>query len=186
MTQVYDPTILYCVNHPQTETNLRCNRCERPICTRCAVLTPTGYRCKDCVRGQQKVYETAQWIDYPLAIVLAGGLSFLGSLVAGVMGFFTIFIAPVAGVIIAEAVRAAVRKRRSRRLFQWATIAAAVGSLLPVVQQSIFLLIALSVSGGEVGGVGLYSFLPLLYRVLYTFLVTSTVYYRLAGIQLKF
>jgi len=185
MTQVFDPTKLYCINHPQTETNLRCNRCERPICTRCAVLTPTGYRCRDCVRGQQKVYETAQWIDYPLAIVLAAGLSFLGSLVAGVMGFFTLFVAPVAGIIIAEAVRAAIRKRRSRRLFQWATIAAAAGSLLPVIQQLIFLVLVLSASSGESGGIGFFGFLPLIYRALYTFLVTSTVYYRLSGIQLK-
>ena len=45
---------MYCYNHPQRETVLRCNRCERPMCTSCAVLTPTGYRCKECVRGQQK------------------------------------------------------------------------------------------------------------------------------------
>jgi hypothetical protein len=186
MTQAFDPTKLYCVNHPQNETNLRCNRCERPICTRCAVLTPTGYRCRDCVRGQQKTYETAQWMDYPLAIVLAAGLSFLGSLVAGVMGFFALFIAPVAGVIIAEVVRAAVRKRRSRRLFQWATIAAALGSLIPVIQQVILILLVLTTSSGQGGGFSLFGFLPLVFSALYTFLVTSTVYYRLAGIQLKF
>jgi hypothetical protein len=40
---------------PDRETYLRCNRCERHICTSCAVLTPTGYRCKNCVRGAQKV-----------------------------------------------------------------------------------------------------------------------------------
>jgi hypothetical protein len=74
------PPTLYCANHPQTETTLRCNRCEKPICTKCAVLTPTGYRCKECVKSQQKTFDTAQLIDYPLAFIVAGGLAFLGSL----------------------------------------------------------------------------------------------------------
>src|SRR5512140_2061741 len=104
MSQVFDspPAVLHCVNHPNVETSLRCNRCERPICTRCAVLTPTGYRCKECVRGQQKIFETAQVIDYPLAFVIAMALGYVGSLVASVLGFFTIFIAPIAGMVIAE------------------------------------------------------------------------------------
>jgi len=184
MTQVFDPSTLYCVNHPQTETNLRCNRCERPICTRCAVLTPTGYRCKDCVRGQQKTYETAQMWDYPLAFAIAAALSYVGSLVATVMGFFTIFLAPIAGVIVAEAVRAVVRRRRSRRLFQIATIGAAIGSLVIIIRQALILIIALS--GGGLGSAGMMALFPLLWPAVYTFMVTSTVYYRLAGIQLKF
>ena len=40
------------------------------------------------------------------------------------MGFFTIFIAPIAGVIIAEAVRWVIRRRRSRLLFRLAAGAA--------------------------------------------------------------
>ncbi|MEN6392186.1 MAG: B-box zinc finger protein, partial [Anaerolineaceae bacterium] len=32
-----NPPTLYCTNHPQTETSLRCNRCDKPICTKCAV-----------------------------------------------------------------------------------------------------------------------------------------------------
>ncbi len=108
---------------------LRCNRCDRPICTACAVLTPTGYRCKECVRGQQKIFDTAQWIDYPLAFVVAGVLSFFGSLIASYLGFFTIFIAPVAGVVVAEAVRWVVRRRRSRLLYQIAAGGAIAGAL---------------------------------------------------------
>jgi len=69
------PTPIYCANHPQVETSLRCNRCGKPICPKCAVSTPTGYRCRECVRGQQKVFETAEWYDYPLAVVIAGGVA---------------------------------------------------------------------------------------------------------------
>jgi hypothetical protein len=181
MTDASETTTLYCVNHPQTETGLRCNRCERPICTRCAVLTPTGYRCKDCVRGLQKTYETAAWWDYPLAFVIAGALSFFGSLIVARLGFFTILLSPVAGMIIAEAVRAAVRKRRSRALFRVATVATALGSLVIIAQQAVILLL-LSSSGQDVEVVYL---LSLIWPALYTFIVSSTVFYRLSGIQLK-
>ena len=108
---------IVCYNHPDRETTLRCNRCERPICADCAVLTPTGYRCKECVRGQQKIFDTARWIDYPVAFIIAAALSSIGLLLLRMVGFWFIvlFIAPVVGVIIAEAVRRAVGRRRSRR-----------------------------------------------------------------------
>lgn len=166
---------VYCANHPDIETTLRCNRCEKPICPKCAVLTPTGYRCRECVSGQQKVFSTAQWYDYPLAFLIAAGLSFLGSLITPRLSFFTIFVAPIAGSIIAEIVRAVLRKRRSPLLYKWAAAAAALGSLP-------YLLIFLSniLLAGSAGAL-----LPLVWQGLYTFLVTSTLYYRLTGIQIK-
>ena len=81
---------LYCYNHPQRETLLRCNRCERPICSECAVLTPTGYRCKECIRGQQKTFDNSRPLDFPLAVIVAGVLSFLGSFLAGFLWFFVL------------------------------------------------------------------------------------------------
>ena len=168
------PTAQYCYNHPNRETLLRCNRCERPICTECAVLTPTGYRCKECVRGLQKNYDTARWIDYPVAILIAGVLSYLGGGLASIMGFFTIFIAPVAGVIIAEAVRWAVKRRRSRWLYRAATIAAAAGGVgLPLVS-----LITMLAGGG-------FGIWQLVWGAAYAILVTSTVFYRLTGLQIR-
>jgi len=115
---------LFCTYHPGRETVLRCNRCNKPICTQCARLTPTGYRCKECLRGQQKVFETASWIDYPVAAAIAGVLAFLGNLLVGYVGFFTLLLAPLVGLIISEVVRSAVHKRRSKRLFQVAAAAA--------------------------------------------------------------
>jgi hypothetical protein len=171
------PAVLYCANHPDRETSLRCNRCNKPICTQCAVLTPIGYRWKECVRGQQKAFETAQTIDYPITFVIVVILSYLGSLVASFLGFFVIFIAPMAGVVIAEAVRAAIRRRRSQRLFQLAVVAAVLGGLPLLLGPLLPLLL-----GGFGGNPGV--LLMLLFRGLYIFLVTSTVYYRLSGIQL--
>ena len=124
-----NPPELYCANHPHTPTTLRCSRCEKPICPKCAISTPTGYRCKECVHGQQKIFETALWRDYFIAAVVAGVLSFLGSLLVRYVGFFAIFLAPIAGGIIAEIIRTATGRRRSKRLFQLAALAAALGSL---------------------------------------------------------
>jgi len=168
------PPILYCANHPQVETTLRCNRCEKPICPRCAVSTPTGYRCKECVRGQQKTYETTVWYDYLSASILGGVLSFLGSLIVPNFWLFTFILAPIAGVIIAEVIRFAVRRRRSRRLFQIVAVTVAVGSL-PLLATGILYLVS-----GSLGSIW-----DVVLRGFYTFVVTSTVYYRLSGIQLR-
>lgn len=42
-----------CSYHPDELTGLRCSRCGKPICPKCAVRTPVGLRCPDCagVRG---------------------------------------------------------------------------------------------------------------------------------------
>lgn len=170
-----------CINHPQRQTMLRCNRCDSPICPECVVLTPTGYRCKNCVRSQQKVFETAKVIDYPVAFIIAAVLSYLGSNLASILGFFTIFIAPVAGVIIAETVRWAVRRRRSKRLFQVAVAAAVFGSLPFLLLNLAGLLLML---GGS-RSVSFFAFLPLVWQGLYTFLVASSAHYRLGGIKIR-
>ncbi len=174
-----DPTVLHCYRHPDRETMLRCSRCERPICSECAVLTPTGYRCRECIRGQQKAFDTSRWSDYPIAFILAGGLSFAGSYLAAMLGFFTIFIAPIAGLAVAEVVRWAVRKRRSMLLFRLAALGAALGAAPLLLINLIGFIVMLS-AGGGLGGL-----LGLVWNGLYAFLVTSTAYYRLSGIQLR-
>jgi hypothetical protein len=171
-----------CYIHPNREATLRCNQCDRPICVECAVKVPTGYRCKECVRGQQKKFDTALWYDYPLGIAIAGVLSFIGSLLLrrlnmGFLGFFMIIIlifgSPAVGKIIAEAVRLVIRKRRSKRLFQGIAVAVAVGSVLPHLGTLLALL------SGNFGVL-----FSLLWPGVYIFLVTSTVYYLLSGIRL--
>jgi hypothetical protein len=185
MTQeYYTPT--YCANHPDRETGLRCKRCNKPICDKCAVLTPVGYVCKECLNSQQKVFDNANWYDFPLAIGIAALLSYLGSLAAGVMGFFTFFIAPVVGMIIAEAVRWVVRRRRSRLLFRLVAVATLLGSL-PRILLTVFSLIAISGALGDAnpGFRGGFSVLTILWPLVYSFIVTSTVYYRISGIQIR-
>ncbi len=185
MNQVVEETQTeYCVNHPKVATTLHCNRCGNPICPQCAVLTPTGYRCKDCVRGQQKTFDTTHVIDYPLAFVIAGALGYIGSLLLTAVGtrlglfaiLIAIFVAPIVGSVIAGAVRLVTQKRRSKRLFQVATLGAALGAL-PLILGSVI--------GLLFGGIGLGSLYPLIWEGIYLFMVPPTVYYRLSGIELK-
>ena len=171
---VAEPT-LYCANHPDRPTSLRCNRCEKPICPKCAIPTPTGYRCPECVRGQQKIFDTTLWYDYISASAIAILLALAGSYIIPQLRFFTLFVSPIAGVIIAELVRLVTRRRRSKRLFQATAFATALGSL-PILILPAFILLF---EGGawQLGGV--------LWHGVYTFTVTTTVYYRLAGINIR-
>lgn len=172
-----DTNILYCANHPHTETTLRCNRCDKPICPKCAVSTPTGYRCKECVRGQQKIYDTTEWYDYLSSFIIASLLAFVGSRLVPIVGFFTIFLAPIAGIVIAEAVRFIVRRRRSPRLYKVTAIAIVLGGL-PTLLISLLTIIPFLSQGGF--GV----LFGAVWQGLYVFLATSTAYYRLSGIKI--
>jgi len=159
---------LYCANHPQTETMLRCNRCEKPICPKCAQLTNTGYRCKECVRGQQKAFETAEVIDYPIAFVVAVILSYIGSLIAPALGFFVLILGPIAGTIVAEAVRFAIRKRRANSLYITAAAGALLGSLPGIIGQIFYM-----------------NLIGILWYGIYAFMVTTAVFYRLRGMVFR-
>lgn len=171
---------LVCANHPERETLLRCNRCDKPICNDCAVLTPTGYRCKECVRGQQRVFETAHTRDIILAAAIALVFSFLGSFIVPVMQFFTIFIAPIVGMIASEVIRRVSQRRRSQLFFRLAAAGAVVGGL-PLLANGLLNLAEVMARFG-IAGIG--AFLPLIWQAVYLFLVTSTLYYRLSGIRL--
>jgi len=165
---------LYCYVHPNRETSLRCNNCERPICASCAVHTPTGYRCKECVKGQQQIFNTAEWYDYVLGGFVAAFLSGIASglvTAAGGIGFIGWIIiaagAPTAGIIIAEAVRLVTRKHRSRPLFITIAAGVIVGAL-PVILFQLFV----------------FNLYGLIFQGIYLFLATPVVYTRLSGIQL--
>lgn len=178
----YEPETLYCANHPQTPTMLRCNRCEKPICIQCAVRTPTGYRCKECVRGHQKVFETALWQDYLLGGGVAFVLSLIGSFLVPALGWFSIFVVPIVGVIVGEAARFATRRRRARSLFLTVTVMTALGCL-PVLLLSLGSLLGIGTMPGAVSFSS--PLFLLIWRGLYAVIVTSTVYYRLAGINIR-
>jgi hypothetical protein len=131
---------MVCAFHPNRPTSLRCNRCGRPICTACAILTPVGYRCKVCVREQQKVFETALWYDFLIAPVVAGVICGAGSLLVSFIGFFILFVAAFVGTFAARAVQWAVGRRRSRYLWLAASAGGVLGCLPAMLPGTLYLL----------------------------------------------
>lgn len=170
-----ESTNTYCYAHPARETSLRCKKCERYICVSCAVRTPTGYMCKDCVRERQKVFDTAMWYDYligfgvtfTLSIVASGITAFVSTLIGFYGIFAAIFIAGGAGTLIADIALRAVKRRRSKILFTSCAAGVVVGALPAILflffTGQIFALI----------GIGIY-----------LFVATPAVYARISGIQL--
>ena len=170
-----DATVTTCANHPDRETGLRCNRCEKLICASCAVKVVTGYRCKECVKEQGKVFNTAQVQDYVLAFIAAAFLSWIGSKIAGFIGFFILFVSPAIGVGIAEAVRFVVQRRRAKMLFQVVVAGVVVGGLPSLAPGLLGLLL----------GFGFQALASMLWPGIYIALAASATYARLAGIQLR-
>lgn len=163
-------------NSAEQEITLRCSKCGKPITPAEAVLTPIGYRCQECVKNQQKVFDTSRPMDFVWGFLVAAVLSLIGSILTSVIGFFTFLLAPAAGVAIAEAVRMVIKKRRSKRLFRLISIAIILGGL-PLIVINFFTLIARL----SAGSFSLFSLLPFAYQILYLVLAVPSAYYRLSG-----
>ncbi len=176
---------MVCTNHPNKETSLRCNRCGKPICAQCAVQTPVGYRCRECVSGQQKVFETTRQLDFPLAAFVSGSAVGLATVLLSYLSFWGLFVAPVIGGAIAEGVRVVVGRRRGRNL----PLAAAIGGILGVLISLTYRICPylqwafLSSEGNQLaalgGTVGI-----LIWPLISGALMISSMYYRLRGIQI--
>ncbi|MEW6567347.1 MAG: B-box zinc finger protein [Chloroflexota bacterium] len=174
--------MLTCANHPDRETRLRCNRCGRPICSRCAVLTPVGYRCRECIRGQQTIFETAGRGDYLIAgMVSAIGIG-LSAVVLSFLSFWGLLVAPVVGGGLAEVVRWAVRRRRSRHLATAAAVGGAIG-LLPQLLLPLAGGVSSAIAGSGLAVLGA-SAITALWPIGTGAVAIGSLYYRLRGIRL--
>lgn len=169
------PSTLHCTVHPDRETLLRCNKCNRPMCAQCAVLTPTGYRCKECVSGQQKIFDTAKSFDAPLAFIVSLILGAVGAYLASFLGFFTLFVAPIVGTAIAEIVRWLVNRRRSNAISLAADIGAAIGAVLPLG----IMLLPLLLAGASL------PIWSLIWAIAFVVMMVPSLHYRLTGAELR-
>ncbi|MDE2802388.1 MAG: hypothetical protein OXK21_05870 [Chloroflexota bacterium] len=115
-----------CTFHPQTETLLRCSKCDRPICGKCAVTTPVGARCPECANVQRLPTYSLPAPQFGVSVAVAlgagigtgvvlglvrvtGALDILGSLYVP-LGFIA------AGYLIGEAISRASNRKRATPL----------------------------------------------------------------------
>ena len=180
---------LYCYVHPTRPTLLRCNNCERPICVSCAVRTPTGYRCKECVRGQQKIFDTAQWYDYVIVFFTGAVLSAIASLITVMISSFILWIfilglGPLAGVIMANIARRFVKNRRSNLLnvvFVLGIVAGTLPMLFVLGLGTFFVMLA---AGGDVMS-NIFTLSPLLWQFVYLVTAVPAAYSQFSGIFIR-
>jgi hypothetical protein len=104
-----------CARHPDIETDLRCGKCEQPICPKCVVQTPVGARCPKCAALKKLPVFEISTIFYIRAI--AAGLATAAVLGAiwhfiPLGGFFLFFIALVIGYVVGEGISLAVNRKR--------------------------------------------------------------------------
>ncbi len=182
-----ETTTQYCYVHPDRETGLRCKICEKPICASCAVRTPTGYSCKDCVRSHQKKFDTAVWYDYAVGFIVAAILSavtaFIVTLLSGFFfGLIILLVAPAAGTVIARILLAVLRRRRSRILFTTISIGMVVGAIPAIISQITSIIFFTNYYGAE--AFSIWSFLPLAWIIIYLFITVPVVYTQFSGIRL--
>ncbi|MBK8135749.1 MAG: hypothetical protein IPK52_07920 [Chloroflexi bacterium] len=125
--------VTFCAVHPDRETGLRCNRCGRYMCAQCAVPTPIGYRCKECVREVEDRFFSATNTDYLIAgaisLVATAAVTFLGAQI-GILGFWLIgfFAGVVYGGILSQLLLTVLQKRRGRYTGLVASAAIVVGA----------------------------------------------------------
>lgn len=140
--------IHYCAAHPQRDTELRCNRCQRYMCVDCAVRTPVGYTCRECVRGHEDRFFEGRAVDYGLvaAICAVGGaLTPLATLLIGGFVILGFIVAPAIGGTAGQIALQLTGRRRGR----YSGYVAAVGVLAGGFASALLLL----------GGLGLFTLL---------------------------
>lgn len=150
LTQSDEP-LTYCEVHPDRETALRCNKCGRLMCAECAVPTPVGYRCKQCVRQVESTFFNAtQRDDVIVAVVAALAGALLGGLekAIGLPLLFAVLLGLPAGGVIAEVALRTIQRRRSRYSPQIVAAAVVIGGLAGALLVTYIRLSGIARGGG--------------------------------------
>ena len=152
MQTVINEEQLFCVNHPQSETALRCSKCLDPICLGCAVRTPVGLRCPKCTgaeRGRDGTYFVPSLLSqvsttqYAKAAATALGVAVITGIAwgqwrfAGNYGDWSFWFALVIGLLAGELIARAANERRGPRLQAVAASAVLVAALVAVTWSSL-------------------------------------------------
>ena len=102
-----EPGVYWCARHRKVKTRLRCGRCERPICPKCTVMGPTGARCPDCASNRTShIYQVKPW-QFLVSFLAAAIFGMVGAVLvslAGMLIFWALLYAPVAGPMLGKAI----------------------------------------------------------------------------------
>ncbi len=143
----------YCPRDPDTETNLRCGRCNEFICPNCLVQTDVGSRCPDCAQvrtlpmfhasGGELGKAAAAGFGTAIAVSFAAGiiLNILNQSIGGVLAVGG------AGWLVGEVVYRASGYKRSRAL----QVVAGLATLASYLIISIFAPSASAIIGLIIG-----------------------------------
>lgn len=126
----------YCAVHPDRETGLRCITCNRLMCVDCVVRTPVGYRCRECVRGQQAVFFKANTSDDAITFAVCAVLTGIAAAILSRLGlglWIALFVGLPLGGAIGEAALRATKRRRSRNSHILAGAGVVIGGVGGVV-----------------------------------------------------
>jgi membrane associated rhomboid family serine protease len=73
---------VFCYRHPDTPTRLRCSRCDRPICGRCAAPASVGQHCPECLGEARRSAPKVR------SVATATSPAVVGIIVANVIVYF--------------------------------------------------------------------------------------------------
>jgi len=141
-----------CATHPEVETNLRCGKCGKPICSRCLVQTPVGARCPDCARLHRLPTYSVSTKYYLRAAGAGVGMAIICGIVWGVIGglvpffYLNLVLAPAAGYAISEVVNRSVNRKRGTGLAIVGGIAVVISYLIGTLMGIFFPLWGLSLT----------------------------------------
>lgn len=137
----------HCYKHPNAETELRCSKCEKYLCDKCACVTTVGYRCRECAHEKSVVYS----VPVPLMVgssVLGAACGFAASYFVSHSGtFFVLFL----GAIIGSGVGELLYRVMGRRASPVVGAITALGFLAGVVFEPIRTVLRESANGGSPG-----------------------------------
>jgi hypothetical protein len=147
----FDSDKMRCAYHPDVETNLRCGKCDKPICPKCMVQTPVGARCPDCAklyklptyRVSTKYYLIAAGTALGMAIVCGAAWWLVRAFVS--FTFFNLLLnlilAAGAGYAVGEVVSLSVNRKRGTGL-------AVIGGVAVVISYLVSILCNLFINAG--------------------------------------
>ena len=127
-----------CEAHPDIETNLRCGKCDKPICPRCMVETPVGARCPECARLRKlPTFEVGtkyllKAIGSGLAAAAVSGV--IWGVVNDFIGLFylNLVLAAGAGYVIGEVISITTNRKQGTRLIATAALAVIASYLVSI------------------------------------------------------